>query len=526
MLSLSMLAQRVSRLAATVARLLLSVRALERSPVASYVDVARHGFDYLAIRAAIAAAVADGSRHIHFSPGTYTIVPPDGTASEWIAAQVPSNFTVTGGREHVIVQTGLGVAPDGDSFFYHCLGTVEPTENIVFRGLRFRGEKPSGQYVLNHQSSAIDMQGDIHFATVSKDVTVEDCVFDDLWGFAIHCRGLGQRVHAIGNTVRNCANGININADYSVQAFNGFYNSEGIECSGKYCTFVGNVFEDCKGVALSIGGSNEVLPGCSVIGNTVNGSTIHGIIVGGGLSYGVIANNTVRNCVQNGLIVTVDEFGAAVEGLTISGNVVVDCAQSGVLEGIAVHGGAKHVVSGNVAISTGSHQRIGLSVTAPDCSVYGNTCKGGGENPIDLTINPGSLRTVYGQNICLTGTEQFTGTGEPDRRSWPNSTTIVRQHRVWNGPAGTGDVGGGRVLFRELSSGKMEWGDGTNVVDTNLYRSAANVLKTDDKLVAAAGLGVGNSAAASSLGTVAKKVELFDGSGNSLGFVPIYDAIT
>jgi len=48
-------------------------------------------------------------------------------------------------------------------------------------------------------------------------------------------------------------------------------------------------------------------------------------------------------------------------------------------------------------------------------------------------------------------------------------------------------------------SGKNSWGNGTDVVDTNLYRSAANVLKTDDSLVvtgscAAAGYAVGATA--------------------------------
>ena len=39
--------------------------------------------------------------------------------------------------------------------------------------------------------------------------------------------------------------------------------------------------------------------------------------------------------------------------------------------------------------------------------------------------------------------------------------------------------------FQILASGKLEIGDGTNPYDTNLYRSAANTLKTDDSLVIA-----------------------------------------
>lgn len=36
----------------------------------------------------------------------------------------------------------------------------------------------------------------------------------------------------------------------------------------------------------------------------------------------------------------------------------------------------------------------------------------------------------------------------------------------------------------------------------------------------------GTAAAATTLGTVVKKIEVFDAAGTSLGFLPVYDAIT
>lgn len=51
-------------------------------------------------------------------------------------------------------------------------------------------------------------------------------------------------------------------------------------------------------------------------------------------------------------------------------------------------------------------------------------------------------------------------------------------------------------------------------------------IRTDQKLLALAGLGVGNYATASAPGTVVKKMEVFNAAGVSIGFVPIYDAIT
>lgn len=47
-------------------------------------------------------------------------------------------------------------------------------------------------------------------------------------------------------------------------------------------------------------------------------------------------------------------------------------------------------------------------------------------------------------------------------------------------------------------------------------------LTADGKGLFAAGIGVGNSAAAASMGALTRKVEVFDASGASLGFVPIY----
>lgn len=46
------------------------------------------------------------------------------------------------------------------------------------------------------------------------------------------------------------------------------------------------------------------------------------------------------------------------------------------------------------------------------------------------------------------------------------------------------------------------------------------------KALTTGGLGVGNSAAATTPGTVVKKIEVFDAAGASLGFIAVYNAIT
>jgi hypothetical protein len=51
-------------------------------------------------------------------------------------------------------------------------------------------------------------------------------------------------------------------------------------------------------------------------------------------------------------------------------------------------------------------------------------------------------------------------------------------------------------------------------------------LRAVGKVIAEDGLAVGNSANASTPGTVIKKIEVFNAAGASIGFVPVYDDIT
>ena len=78
----------------------------------------------------------------------------------------------------------------------------------------------------------------------------------------------------------------------------------------------------------------------------------------------------------------------------------------------------------------------------------------------------------------------------------------------------------GETLFRVQTDGKLLWNE-----DTSLERSAAGLLRTDGKLAATQGVGVGNSAAASNPNKVVAKAEVFNASGASIGFLPIYDRI-
>ena len=81
--------------------------------------------------------------------------------------------------------------------------------------------------------------------------------------------------------------------------------------------------------------------------------------------------------------------------------------------------------------------------------------------------------------------------------------------------------------LRIRGDGAMFWGSGTALdTATKFGRFGPGLLRADGKLVAAGGVGVGNSVAATATGKLTRKVEVFDGEGRSLGFVPIYSSIS
>lgn len=89
-------------------------------------------------------------------------------------------------------------------------------------------------------------------------------------------------------------------------------------------------------------------------------------------------------------------------------------------------------------------------------------------------------------------------------------------------------VGSGNAMV-VASQGRIAWASGRyiqpNEATGDLFLASFGVYASG-KVKAATGLGCGNSAAASTPGTVTKKMEVFDMDGVSLGFVAIYNAIT
>lgn len=492
--------------------------------------------DTAAVVAAVAGAITDGCRHIHFPQGTFRITAV-GLSTNSPAVLIPSNFVVTGEGPSSILRWEGDTHGGGGDFpldpYYFCFYTADSTVNVLFEGLHFVGQNGTGAtgfvYLLNAQSVCI-----YAFGTASSDIIVRSCAFDNMWGFSIHMDS-PQRGAVIDCDTRYCANGINVNSHYSVQSHNRIFHSEGFEAAGRGIVISDNTIADALTGAISCGGTYSPpggggfyrTPGCIVSGNVIDGCTGIGIVCTDGFVNAIVSGNSVRHCDGGGILVSPDPGDNIVEGSIISNNTVTDnCAPGNPnVWGISLGGIGKHVCFGNRVVNddVAWGQQYPIFVDAPSCHVFGNYLDGTNE---DIGLGTGATNTYLADNVYVNQKVQFLAgsTRFPITRYGRAANEVIEASALSNGIQGPGFY-----KFVRTADGTMRWGaDGSILTDgdTNLYRSAADQLKTDDKLLAALGIGVGNAVAATTPGAVVKKMEVFDASGVSLGFVPIYGAIT
>lgn len=105
-----------------------------------------------------------------------------------------------------------------------------------------------------------------------------------------------------------------------------------------------------------------------------------------------------------------------------------------------------------------------------------------------ITNSPtGALTGVWTGNRTFNGTSTFGGTIQ---------SSLAAAATVAHGSLVSGDT---FDRYRIFADGGTEWGPGNAARDTNLYRSAANTLKTDDNLVVAQTLSVTGTASTGAL---------------------------
>lgn len=180
-----------------------------------------------------------------------------------------------------------------------------------------------------------------------------------------------------------------------------------------------------------------------------------------------------------------DDIGAATSA---QGALADSAVQPGDLADVATSGSATDLDSGTLPVTRGG---TGLGTLAA-----GSYLRGNGTGAVILTGSAGVLSDIGADNAS-----NLTSGTVPDARlsgAYSNVSSLSGVgFIVFHRPAGLGnpvisatETGSSFDKLTVISDGTIEWGSGSASPDTNLYRSAANTLKTDDDLIVAGDLTV------------------------------------
>lgn len=327
----------------------------------------------------------------------------------------------------------------------------------------------------------------------------------------------------------------------------------------------GNTIKSIEGfMAVGYTGNQSIRAG-----NFVNQSNSTGYDLGS-----VYGNIGVRGSAQGDQANTVNisVIGESLSGLLnigVSGHVLV--GQAGLSTNVGVQGFARNDGTINVGFYGKVSNTLGhLTSTTPNASAvaYFNN-DDSGVTVLDCLVNSVTKVKVNGTgNLVLSNNLQMAGDGVADIGDFLDNrpANINAQLGLFLGTAeGSGAIGflfshgtntsPTAVLSGDLLSEVDSRGyDGSSYpVDTSIQTYATenhtptahgsrlviqttpnttdtpldslSVEENGDARIRGA-LGVGNSAAATTLGSVVKKIEIFDSAGASLGFIPVYNTIT
>jgi hypothetical protein len=351
----------------------------------------------------MAAAVTSGAKEIYFRKSNYLVRM---TATGGGAVSIPSNTTITGdGPGSVVYVIGSDGKDNGnaDDDGKSALYIADGSKKINIENLKFIGENGPYTEPLNNSSNVIFMPGVGKAQT--EDVLINRCYFEDLFGFPVHNAGTGKRIHITYCAVKNCANGLNVNADYSHQTFNSLDHCEGIEASGAYSLYTDNMLNDCGSdnhgsAAMSIGGRTTVGDlgrGSVVARNRIVASRSGGIVLSDGFVEGQCIDNYVLKSYGIG-IQQVASSGNTIARNTIARNTVISCGNkaSGNPFGIAIsNGNDTKVIDNDVRDQriSGYTTTYAILDSATRTHLDGNTASGTNK---DFALNGSS--TQFGQN--------------------------------------------------------------------------------------------------------------------------------
>jgi hypothetical protein len=355
------------------------------------------------------AKTAATGRTLYFPTGSYLI---RATATGGGALAISSN-TVVIGDGAIIYLIGSDGQDIGDTDDKAGLFVDDGKKNIVIQGLRFIGENYPFTYVENNATNCIAIKN-------AWNVTVRDCQFEDLFGFAIHNWGTalpGGRINAQHNLLIDCANGLNVNSDYSDQSYNVFYNSEGIEASGGHSNYSHNLIIDGLTGGISLGGrtaTNDFGPGSTCSHNIITGMTKGGgigISLNDGFINGGVSHNIIYKTAGPGIQVVGGGFNA-VSGNRIQNNTIISAGATGNPNpyGILIGSDADSTLIENNDVRDGGYSGFqttyGLVLTGSTDAVIVRGNRFGGHN--NAVIIGDSTNSRFSGNTYTEGTIEIT----------------------------------------------------------------------------------------------------------------------
>jgi parallel beta-helix repeat protein len=241
-----------------------------------------------------------------------------------------------------IIGTGATITQTGS--FKKSLN-INACSNVRVEGLSFvgKGTEHSGG------SSSYNGVAAVHMTAGCSDIEIVGCVMTNHAGGTIRWTGNGTRFRISGNRINGIGTSGGIvagdnNGDFAIASFS---SSADVDIS-----ISGNIV---SGTCFGIGLTNH--SGCVISNNIVSAIPgQHGIYLNRG-SACVISSNNIRDIAYEGIKLQISDAAITEKSITISGNQVFDCGQSGIVLG-AVTGISNSfiddvVVDGNVVRDCG-----------------------------------------------------------------------------------------------------------------------------------------------------------------------------
>jgi len=312
--------------------------------------------------------------------------------------------------------------------------------------------------------------------------------------------------------------------------------SEDMDISGNqiYCAATGatdgpliNVGTDCAKVRIA---RNQCYKGNKGIGveKRVSDVAITGNVCEGQLENGISVASTTGDT-------------SPMKRISITGNVVRDPGEQGIwVTGISGQVAEAVTISGNSVYNSGNLSAAG-GIQASQCedvTITGNSVDTSGKegivtnNTTSATITGNTVRDTQQHGIRLTGTTVH-GTvigNHVHNANLANSsfngvqidTTTTDAVAAFNLCIGSASPNQFIGVYNQATNPMCLANVATNWSNAAVRMGSA----VTDGYVYGDVLGVGNSAAATTPGTVVKKIQVYDQTGASLGYLPVYNAIT